>query len=393
MNVAQGASLDLSEGRFSRFQQIRWWKQSVLSEARILVVGAGALGNEVLKNLALLGVGNVAVIDMDRIEASNLSRSVLFREANEGELKSTVAARVAKEIYPAMNVHPLSGNVLADIGLGWFRWANVVVGALDNREARLWVNSACARVGRPWIDGGIDVLTGIVRGFNPPATACYECAMGEADWTLLNQRRSCSLLARRLAASQSTPTTPTTASIIGALQVQEVIKLLHGIDALMGRGLVFDGSLHNSFTANYPINAECPWHEEPAPIEPHEDLHSGLPLRKVWDAATASLGGAPDALDLSREIVSHLTCPNCKTSQDIFRAVEAIAVDDIPCPTCKAERSPELLHSIDAKSPLLDRTAKDIGLPQWDILWARRGVSAIGIELAGDRQTALNHEA
>jgi len=118
MNVAQGASLDLSEGRFSRFQQIRWWKQSVLSEARILVVGAGALGNEVLKNLALLGVGNVAVIDMDRIEASNLSRSVLFRETNEGELKSTVAARVAKEIYPAMNVHALVGNVLADVGLG-----------------------------------------------------------------------------------------------------------------------------------------------------------------------------------------------------------------------------------------------------------------------------------
>jgi molybdopterin/thiamine biosynthesis adenylyltransferase len=389
MSTAAGPSLDLSEGRFSRFEQIRWWKQSVLSQAKVLVVGAGALGNEVLKNLALLGVGNVAVIDMDRIEASNLSRSVLFREANEGQLKSDVAAAAAQGIYPAMNVHALNGNVLADVGLGWFRWADVVVGALDNREARLFTNSACARVGRPWIDGGIDVLTGIVRGFNPPASACYECAMGEADWTLLNQRRSCSLLARRLAASQSTPTTPTTASIIGALQVQEVVKLLHGIDALMGRGLVFDGSLHNSFTANYPINADCPWHEPPAAIESPDALHSGSPLRAAWDIAAAKLGGTPDALDLSREIVSQLTCPACRQSQDVFRPIDGVAVDQIPCPACNAERTPHLLHSIDGGSDLLDRTPAQIGLPAWDVLWARRGADVIGIELAGDRTAAL----
>ena len=156
-------TLNLREGRFARFEPIKWWKQSVLSEARVLVIGAGALGNEVIKNLALLGVGNIAVADMDRIEESNLSRSVLFRMSDEGQLKSDVAAKTAREIYPAIRAHALNGNVLADLGLGWFRWANIVVGALDNREARLFTNSACARVNRPWIDGGIDVLTGIVR--------------------------------------------------------------------------------------------------------------------------------------------------------------------------------------------------------------------------------------
>jgi adenylyltransferase/sulfurtransferase len=67
---------DEEDGRFSRFKLISWWDQDRLSEARIVVIGAGALGNELLKNLALLGVGNVFIADLDQIEKSNLSRSI-----------------------------------------------------------------------------------------------------------------------------------------------------------------------------------------------------------------------------------------------------------------------------------------------------------------------------
>src|SRR5438874_13606964 len=76
--------LSLQEGRFARLEAIEWWNQSLLSGAKVLVIGAGALGNEVIKNLALLGVGHLVVADMDRVELSNLSRSVLFREEDEG---------------------------------------------------------------------------------------------------------------------------------------------------------------------------------------------------------------------------------------------------------------------------------------------------------------------
>src|SRR5678816_289328 len=137
-------------------------------------------------------------------------------------------------MYGGMNVKAFNGNILAGLGLGYFRWADVVIGALDNREARVFVNAACARVGRAWFDGGIEVLHGIARGFAPPRTACYECTMSTVDWDLLNKRRSCSLLARRAAAERGTPTTPTTASIIAAIQVNEVVKHLHGMDALLG---------------------------------------------------------------------------------------------------------------------------------------------------------------
>ena len=77
MSQALPTALTLTEGRFARLEAIEWWDQSLLRNARILVVGAGALGNEIIKNLALLGVGNVIIVDMDRIELSNLSRSVL----------------------------------------------------------------------------------------------------------------------------------------------------------------------------------------------------------------------------------------------------------------------------------------------------------------------------
>src|SRR5437879_2284385 len=70
--------------RYGRLRLIPWWRQEKLAAAKVLVVGAGALGNEVLKNLALLCVGTTHVIDLYCVEPSNLSRSVLFRAEDGG---------------------------------------------------------------------------------------------------------------------------------------------------------------------------------------------------------------------------------------------------------------------------------------------------------------------
>ena len=68
--------------RYARHHLIDWWDQERLASARVMVVGAGAIGNEVIKNLALLGVGNLWIVDFDTVDVTNLTRSVLFREAD-----------------------------------------------------------------------------------------------------------------------------------------------------------------------------------------------------------------------------------------------------------------------------------------------------------------------
>jgi molybdopterin/thiamine biosynthesis adenylyltransferase len=384
--------LQLREGRFARLEAIEWWDQPRLARARLLVIGAGALGNEVIKNLALLGVGQLVVADMDRVELSNLSRSILFRESDEGRPKAECAARGARLVYPGLQAHAVVGNVLADVGLGYFRWADAVIGALDNREARVFVNSACARVGRPWFDGGIEVLHGVVRGFAPPRTACYECTMSAVDWTLLNKRRSCSLLARRALAQRGTPTTPTTASIIGAMQVQEVVKHLHGREALLGCGVVFDGAEHASYRVDYPINPECPWHEAAAPVEACPPFNSDTPLQALWEEGARRLGGL-DALDLARELVECVECAACGHRQEVLQPAEKVREDQLLCPRCGTEGAPGFVHSLLPNSALLRKTVRELGLPPWDILWARRGSRMIGLEIAGDNPFAAGHAA
>ena len=90
------------ESATDRQERVGWWCPSRLAQARVAVVGAGALGNEVLKNLALMGIGNVYVFDSDIVEISNLSRTVLFGKDTLGKPKATVAADRASQ----MNVNP-----------------------------------------------------------------------------------------------------------------------------------------------------------------------------------------------------------------------------------------------------------------------------------------------
>jgi hypothetical protein len=176
---------DGSDGRYHRQTLISWWEQERLASAKVLVVGAGALGNELIKNLALLGVGTIIVIDLDAVENSNLSRCVLFRETDEGRPKAHVVAAAAGALNPEVDVIPVVGDVRTAFGLRVFAEVDLVLGGLDNREARLYVNECCWKTSTPWIDGAIEGLLGTMRVFVPPDSACYECTMSERDHELI----------------------------------------------------------------------------------------------------------------------------------------------------------------------------------------------------------------
>src|SRR5215470_5826263 len=103
---------EVSEDRFSRLRLIPWWDQEKIAKCRLLVVGAGALGNEILKNAALLGFRKVVLVDLDRIEESNLSRTVLYRDRDIGSYKADVAARAFTELAPNATIQPLVANII-----------------------------------------------------------------------------------------------------------------------------------------------------------------------------------------------------------------------------------------------------------------------------------------
>src|SRR3954468_17925425 len=114
--TGDGIRVEVREDRYHRQTLIDWWDQKRVSATRILLVGAGALGNEIAKLLALIGSGQTLVYDPDRIERSNLSRSVLFREADEGGHKAEVAVRQMRDINPDVRGVARCENIIASAG-------------------------------------------------------------------------------------------------------------------------------------------------------------------------------------------------------------------------------------------------------------------------------------
>jgi len=251
---------EVYEDRFSRFRLIPWWDQKKLQSARVLVIGAGALGNEILKNLVLLGFERIVIVDLDKIEESNLSRSILYRSSDVGSYKAEAAARSVLALAPNVKVKPLVANVVQDCGLGIFAWSDVIIAGLDNREARLWINRCAWKMNRPWIDGAIEGINGVAKVFVAGAAPCYECTLGETDWKLLQQRMSCNLLLREANTEGKVATTPTISSVIAGIEVQEAVKLLHGMPTLAGSGFVFEGLNHTSYKVQYTANPDCMSH-------------------------------------------------------------------------------------------------------------------------------------
>lgn len=376
-----------ADDRFARFRLIGWWDQERLRQARVLVVGAGALGNEVIKNLALLGVGRIFIADLDQIELSNLSRSVLFREDDCGQGKAEVAAQRARDLFPDIRAQPFRGNIVYDLGLGIYRWADVIIGGLDNREARVAINQAAAKSGKAWIDGAIERLEGIARVFDPATGPCYECTMSDIDWKMLAARRTCALLSRDELEQGRVPTTPTTSSVVAGIQVQEGVKLLHGLPSIAGQGFVFDGTNHNSYLVTYTRLDDCPTHEAFTAVESLDESVAETTAGDLLQRVQRDLG--PDAVvEMNQDLLSALSCPDCQQTRPKFGSLGKVTEAEARCPDCETLCTPHFYHTLDARGPL-DKTLHELGVPLWDVLTGRRGQEQRHYEFAGDRTRVL----
>lgn len=378
---------DPETDRYHTFGYISWWKQEVVRQATVLVVGAGALGNEVLKNLALMGIGRILIVDFDTIEDSNLSRSILFRHADNGRRKVDAAADAIKAINPDVQVMPWHGDINFEMGLGVFRHVDAVIGCLDNREARLSINRFCWNVGQTWVDGAIQELMGIVRVFRPGVGACYECTLTDVDYQIINLRYSCPLLARDNLLQGKVPTTPTSASIVAAFQTQEALKILHDMEVQPGYGLMINGLTNNIYLTEYPVKAQCMSHARYEPLEELPEARSDqITLADLLAHARRRLG-AEAVLELGAEIVVSLTCNTCKTETPLFKRMARLYEQEALCPTCGERRDLNLTNRITGREDFLHRTLAEIDMPPLSIVRARQGEQRVYLELTGDQAT------
>ncbi len=383
---------DPESDRYHTFGYISWWQQEVVRDATVLVIGAGALGNEVIKNLALMGIGNILIADFDTIEDSNLSRSVLFRAGDRGRRKVDAAADAVKLINPDVKVKAWHGDVNFEMGLGVFRHVDAIVGCLDNREARLSINRFSWAVNRPWVDGAIQELMGIVRVFRPGEGACYECTLTDLDYQIINLRYSCPLLARENILQGKVPTTPTSASIVAAFQTQEALKLLHDMEVQPGQALMINGLTNDIYLTEYPVKEFCMSHSMLEPIvELPQVTAAETTLAGLLDIAREQLG--PEAvLEFDSELVVAMTCGSCGSEEPIFQRMARLYEDQAVCPHCGAKREMRLTHRITGEEEFLDRTLAEVDVPPLGIIRARNGQERVYYELTGDKATFLQFE-
>lgn len=388
---------ELEEDRYSRLRLIPWWDQQKIRATRVLVIGAGALGNEILKNLALLGFHHVVVVDLDRIEVTNLSRAILFNDESIGQFKAEVVAAAYEKLLPEAAVTPIVANIMHTLGLGVFLWSDVILAGLDNREARLFINRAAWKVGRPWIDGAIEGINGVARVFLPGQPPCYECTLGATDWALLERRMSCNLLLHEADTTGKVPTTPTISSIIAGIETQEALKLIHHLPTLAGQGFVFEGLNHTSYKVDYTESVDCLSHYTFERVIPIEQRSADLTLTDLLSRARADLNTKEAVVEFSREIIHKLVCPHCHAEEQVFAAVGSITYQQGRCPVDQTPRIVQTLSGFSGEPDLAERMLDRLGLPLYDIFTARSTEEGrdeeIAYLIAGDAAVVLGRNA
>ncbi len=166
---------DPSNNRFERQERLSVWNQRIIEECSVLIVGVGGTGGEVAKNLALLGIGSLVLIDLDTIEYSNLNRQLLFTETDMGKYKAEIAKKRIKKRYNPVTKITTYTSMIQDIPFHIFNEIDVIAGCVDNFLARQYLNELAVELKVPLIDSATDGYFGQVQSVMSKKTACLAC--------------------------------------------------------------------------------------------------------------------------------------------------------------------------------------------------------------------------
>jgi len=400
-----------------------------IQDARVMVIGIGALGNEVVKNLALFNVGHLFLCDFDTVESVNLSHSVLFRPGDEGRKKVEVARDRLRELNPAVQVTTFD-RPLSDIGLGVWQDMDAVVCCVDNRGSRLLIDQYCGRVGKDWIDAGLSgmihqngpyamagLLKAAIQKFSPRRGIRYENSLQNAAVRAHAQKQArmskeanpnwlhCHDVRIRVEGAGRIPTTPAMASLAGALQTQEVIRMLApeiwgngGIEdrCLIVRTDIFEFQLIHQLVGQ-PVLPLDPIVRDPALSA------QTTTLREMVTRVRQDLGETA-CVELGFQYCRALRCRRCGYEDlNPFR----LGMRSERCPVCSVDDAVLLMEPMDegyfpdtlggTGDPLpateadsfWDTTLEKLGVPLFDVLTA----SVYSYETGRDVLTAQIHYA
>ena len=386
------------------FTLLSWFKKDKVKNARVLVVGAGALGNEVVKDLALFGVGHIYVVDFDQIELSNLTRSVLFREedAYNHSYKAEIVAKRAMEINPQIKVVPFVGNLLSEVGFGIYRMVDVVIGCLDSRIARYQLNRLCMRAGKSWVDGSIENMTGSVQVYTP-GLACYECGLSRDEFNHIMVRTGCADVVNLQNSAGRVATTPISASIIGAIEVQEAMKIIHldteaasQFKTLQGKLLHYEGLTNSTNVYKFASwKNNCTAHERWEPVIEAKNLSAYQTVGETLLALKSLLQADYVEINMCNNkfvdriisdkpekefkvMVPDSQLDNCINSNDELRKLRYITTFH-----------KSFFENIDADFPYQDLTLQQIGIPLFDVLQVSTEKGLFHVELDADAHLFL----
>ena len=267
------------QDRYSRQIKIAGWDQSAVRNSKIIIIGVGALGSTVALNLVMAGIGELVLIDMDTIELSNLNRQFLWRIEDKGKFKAETAKYVLQQFNSGIKITHFN-TTIQDVPPSVFSRQSsqsemVLVDALDNFEARRYVNNLAVHNNLPLVSGGMYATLGNVQVIIPQVTACLECQPlipehelqkactlpGEVR-TALQEKQQAELSLKLdltdrvpLTSEEYFPALGSVSSIIGGIMSHEVLKLLHknSVDMPVLDNYLFVDVNHQSYIS-IPLN-------------------------------------------------------------------------------------------------------------------------------------------
>jgi molybdopterin-synthase adenylyltransferase len=240
---------DLEILRYARhlsLPEIGYEGQVRLKAARVLVIGAGGLGSAVLYYLAAAGIGEITIIDDDRIALDNLQRQILYNTTVIGQAKVDVAADILRGLNPEITINPVRLRAAAENLPPYVAAADIIADTSDNFTTRMAVNGAAMAQDKILVSGAAIGWQGQVSSFSRP-TGCYACLFGQE---LSPNQDNCS----------TNGVLGPVCGIIGSLQAAEIIKQLLGLTPNLCGTLLSVHGLKLEFVRNrYDSRPECSW--------------------------------------------------------------------------------------------------------------------------------------